>query len=400
MSVSDNREKMLCSPEARTGFHLGYRRWLDGLRGVAILLVIASHVFLVPGGFLGVDIFFVLSGFLITSLLLEEWQQSGCIRLKRFYLRRALRLMPAFATLLLFCVLASLWLPSGERWQRCREVAMAACYLANWPTVHRISMPLLGHTWSLSVEEQFYVLWPLLLGSLLQLRLPRRRVILLVGCGILASAGLRMGLYHWFESRGVERIAAITRLYMGLDTRADALLVGCLLGLLATWNLLPRSRRFLRWTGGISFVSLFWLGYLVWSRSLLFSGFYDGLFTATALMTAVLITRLLAAPLPVVSWILESPPLVGVGRISYGVYLFHMPIMHLFLPLWPRWNYWVCLVVYVGATFLAAGLSYYLIERPCLRLKERLRPRSAVNPPGSLRLQDLPVVAGSTQAVA
>jgi peptidoglycan/LPS O-acetylase OafA/YrhL len=259
-------------------------------------------------------------------------------------------------------------------------------------------MPVLGHTWSLSVEEHFYLLWPLLLVSLL--KLPKRRVILFVGCGILASAGWRMGLYHWFESCGIDQKTAISRLYMGLDTRADALLAGCLLGLLATWNLLPRSRRFLRWTGGISFVSLFCLGYLVWSRSLLFSGFYDGLFTAVALMTAVLIARLLSAPLPVVSWILESAPLVGVGRISYGVYLFHMPIMHLFLPLWPRWNLWVCLVLYVGATFLAALLSYYLIERPCQRLKERFRTGTAVTPPASLRLQELPRTVASTQAVA
>jgi peptidoglycan/LPS O-acetylase OafA/YrhL len=401
MSVSDNREKTLCSPEARTGFHLGYRRWLDGLRGVAILLVMASHVFLVPGGFLGVDIFFVLSGFLITSLLLEEWQQSGCIRLKRFYLRRALRLMPGFATLLVICGLSSLWLPSAaERWARCREVGVAACYVANWPSLHRTHMPLLGHSWSLSVEEQFYLLWPLLLGSLLQLRLSRRRIVFLVGCGIVASAGLRMGLYHWYQSRGVDQIAAITRLYMGLDTRADALLVGCLLGLLATWNLLPRSRRFLQWAGGSSIIFLFYLGYLSWNRNLLSSQFYDGLFTVVALMTAVLIARLLSTPLPVVSWILESAPLVGVGRISYALYLFHMPILHLFLPVCARGYYWTGVALFVGTTFLAAGLSYYLIERPCLRLKERFRPQAAVNPPASLRLQDLPVVAGPTQAVA
>lgn len=399
MGVSGHHDKPMLRPEARSGFHLGYRRWLDGLRGVAILLVMAAHVFLAPGGFLGVDIFFVLSGFLITSLLLEEWQQSGFLRLKRFYLRRALRLVPAFATLLLICVLSSLWLSSGAE-QRAlrREVVVAACYLANWPDLHRTFMPVLGHTWSLSVEEQFYLLWPLLLGCLL--KLPKRRVILCVGCGILASAGWRMGLYHWFESRGIDQKTAITRLYMGLDTRADALLAGCLLGLLATWNLLPRSRRFLRWTGGISFACLFSLGYLVWSRSLIFSGFYDGLFTATALMTAVLIARLLAAPLPVVSWILESAPLVGIGRISYGVYLFHMPILHLFLPLWSRWNFWVCLILYVGATFLASLLSYYLIERPCLRLKERFRARTAVNAPASLRLEEMPHVAASTQAVA
>src|SRR5437588_1185775 len=87
--------------DSAAGFHLGYRRWLDGLRGVAILLVLAFHLGPLPGGFLGVDIFFVLSGFLITSLLMEEWQSSGFINLKQFYLRRALRLLPAFVLLLL-----------------------------------------------------------------------------------------------------------------------------------------------------------------------------------------------------------------------------------------------------------------------------------------------------------
>src|SRR5436305_4540456 len=90
-------------PDAEAGFHLGYRRWLDGLRGVAILLVLAFHLGLLPGGSIGVDIFFVLSGFLITTLLVEEWQKHGAISLKHFYLRRALRLLPAFAALLLVC---------------------------------------------------------------------------------------------------------------------------------------------------------------------------------------------------------------------------------------------------------------------------------------------------------
>src|SRR5437588_2017988 len=103
------------------GFHLGYRRWLDGLRGVAILLVLAFHFGFLPGGSLGVDVFFVLSGFLITTVLVEEWQRRGSISLKNFYLRRALRLLPAFFTLLLILLLGSLLLPPAEgaarRWE-------------------------------------------------------------------------------------------------------------------------------------------------------------------------------------------------------------------------------------------------------------------------------------------
>src|SRR5439155_18097163 len=120
---------------------------LDGLRGVAILLVLAFHFGLMAGGSIGVDSFFVLSGFLITSLLVEEWQQRGSISLKHFYLRRALRLLPAFGALLLICLLSSLLLPSADAERRRREVLVAACYVANWPTLHGTPMPILGHTW-------------------------------------------------------------------------------------------------------------------------------------------------------------------------------------------------------------------------------------------------------------
>ncbi len=376
------------SPNTECGFHLGYRRWLDGLRGVAILLVLAFHLGPVPGGFLGVDIFFVLSGFLITSLLMEEWQSSGLIRLKPFYLRRALRLLPAFVLLLVLCCLSIPWLPSPEeRWARLRETAVAACYLSNWPMLHQTSMPILGHTWSLSVEEQFYILWPTLLYGMLRLRLSRSRILLLVCSGIGASAALRTGLYHWHLHNGIDRMTVIFRLYRGLDTRADALLAGCLLGLLAAWNLLPRSRRFIRCTGAASLLCLVYLGYLVGFRRPEDSPYYHGIFTVVALMTATLLARLLSAPARFACRILESAPLVGTGRISYSLYLFHMPILHLLLPvglyvgsaLGPHWGYATLALLVVGFSYLAAFLSYCLIESPFLRLKDRLRPRTSVN---------------------
>lgn len=389
-------------------FHLGHRRWLDGLRGVAILLVLGCHLGPLPGGFLGVDVFFVLSGFLITSLLLEEWQSSGSIRLKQFYLRRALRLLPAFLLLLLLCGVSIPWLSSArERWARGREIAVAACYLSNWPMLHRTSIPILGHTWSLSVEEQFYLLWPTLLYGMLRLRLSRRFILLLVCCGIGASALLRLGLYHWHQSHGTERLTMIFRLYRGLDTRADALLSGCLLGLLAAWGLLPRSRRFIRWTGAASLICLAYLSYLARCRDYYDSQFYHGLFTVVALMTAIILVRLLSAPARFATYILESAPLVGTGRISYSLYLFHSPIIHFLLPgcvyLGLTVNRYLVYAAFVFLTvvlsFLAASLSYHLIERPCLRLKDRLRPRIAVSPLASLQAESRRSTS-STQAVA
>ncbi|HEY7326340.1 MAG TPA: acyltransferase [Gemmataceae bacterium] len=373
------------APQRAEGvFHLGHRRWLDGLRGVAILLVLGCHLGWLPGGFLGVDLFFVLSGFLITSLLLEEWQSTGSIRLGQFYLRRALRLWPAFIVLLVLCGLSVPLLPSaGERESLCREIAVAACYMTNWPMLHRTDMPILGHTWSLSVEEQFYVFWPALLYAMLSLKVSRRLILSLVCCGICASALLRFSLYHWHQSHSTDRLMMLFRLYRGLDTRADALLAGCLLGLLTGWNLLPRSRLFVRWTGFASLIFLIFLCYLVRCHDYYDPRYYRGFFTVVAVMTTVALARLLTAPARWATRILESAPLVGTGRISYALYLFHQPIIHLLLTacislsltIGPYLARVVFILLASSFSFLAAVLSYYLIERPCLRLKDRLRPR-------------------------
>jgi peptidoglycan/LPS O-acetylase OafA/YrhL len=378
-------------PEARS-FRLGYRRWLDGLRGVAILSVLAFHLGFLPGGSLGVDVFFVLSGFLITTLLVEEWQRRGSIRLRAFYLRRGLRLLPAFLTLLLILALSSLWIRSAaEARARRAEVLVAGCYLANWPTFHSVGLPILGHTWSLSVEEQFYLLWPLLLCGLLRRKLARRLILLLVCAGILASAAHRMALYH--AHPGPDRAAHVMRLYMGLDTRADSLLVGCLVGLLASWGLLPRSRRAVFWGGSASLIGVAVLGYLARNRCLDHSQYYHGLFTGVALMVGVLIVRLLVSPSRLGSLLLESAPLVGVGRISYGLYLFHVPVIRWLNPAGLGWRYPGMTLLVVGLTLASALLSYFCIERPCLRLKDRLGRRtlsapaenvcSAVTPPAA-----------------
>src|SRR5262249_10444122 len=244
------------SLQTETPFHLGYRPWLDGLRGLAILMVLAFHCRLLPGGSLGVDIFFVLSGFLITSLLVEEWERRGTISFKHFYLRRALRLLPAFLLTLLACAVAIwIWGSREELATLGRESLVAICYISNWPALHQVGMPHLGHTWSLSLEEQFYFLWPLLLWLMLWLRLPRRRLIAVLVAGIVACAVLRFTLYRLNCVPGPEKAANVLRLYMGLDTRADALLVGCVTGLLACWNWLPTSSRFRANIGAASVVS-------------------------------------------------------------------------------------------------------------------------------------------------
>ena len=222
------------------GFRLGYRPELDGLRGLAVMAVMAYHCDLrrfIPGGFLGVDLFFVLSGFLITALLLREHRRSGRIHLPRFYLRRALRLFPAlFVMLVVCCVWAALRTKPDRAAVIYRAAALTVCHAANAAPCWSMPMDLLGHAWSLSLEEQFYLVWPIFLVVLLRFGASPRRIAWLVVLGMAASASARMGL--WMSPWPAGAQAAAT----SLIGRADSLLAGCLVGLLAAAGQLPRSR--------------------------------------------------------------------------------------------------------------------------------------------------------------
>ena len=204
---------------------------LDGLRGIAILAVMLNNARYLPGGFLGVDIFFVLSGFLITARSPAGVAAHRPIRSAPSTARRALRLLPACSR----CSRWSSWLPASSI---CRAAVegrrIAALYATNWVNAFGLrNMAILDHTWSLTVEEQFYVLWPPLVLALLALRVRRRGILAMVLLGIGASTGLRLLLW--------DGPASIKRLYYGLDTRFDALLVGCLVALLVSWDLIPRT---------------------------------------------------------------------------------------------------------------------------------------------------------------
>ena len=360
-------------------FRLGHRRWLDGLRGVAILLVLAFHFGLLPGGSIGVDVFFVLSGFLITTILAQEWRDRGSIGLKRFYLRRALRLLPAFALLLSMFAATIPFLPGpAERTSALHGLAVVACYLTNWPTWHHADTGILGHTWSLSVEEQFYLLWPIGLLCLFRTGMSRRRIAMVVIAGIALSAIDRLVLYRMLKTDGPMQTLHIYRLYMGLDTRADSLLVGCLTGLCAVWGWLPR-RFDLRMRIAVA-ASAFGIGWLSWNRCLDHSQFYHGLFTITALMVATVIAGLLAAKGESwFAWALELPPLVQAGRLSYGLYLFHVPVLA-----WcganSVWKEQGQCALAATLTLAITLVSYHVIEQPFLRLKSRFENRPATEP--------------------
>jgi peptidoglycan/LPS O-acetylase OafA/YrhL len=366
-------------------FHLGYRRWLDGLRGWAILFVLAFHLGILQGGSLGVDVFFVLSGFLITTLLLEEWQRRGSISLRHFYLRRALRLFPALFTLLVLYGLTSWWtLPSAEAADRYWEILAAGCYIANWATYFGIAMTGLGHTWSLSVEEQFYLLWPAALCAMLALRLSRRRIIQLVCAGIVACLLVRIGIYQTHRGSPGEKAAAIARMCVGLDTRADSLLAGCLVGLLVTGMPLPRSRAVIRGSGAAALVAAALLAYLALFSSQTQTAYFHGLFTVVALLVGAIILHLLLASSRAAALLLESAPIVGAGRISYGLYLYHMLIIHWMRPVGLGWSHLGTITAIALLSLAAALLSYFCIERPCLRLKDRFGHRRSARVPANV----------------
>jgi peptidoglycan/LPS O-acetylase OafA/YrhL len=358
---------------------LGHRRWLDGLRGVAILLVLLYHLGVITGGFLGVDVFFVISGFLITTLLAEERQRRGAVSFKRFYLRRALRLLPAlYALILVQALYAALFLPPEAMSAYRREALVTAAYVANWVHLHQVPMPTLGCTWSLSLEDQFYLLWPPALALMLRARISRRTILAVVAAGVVASAVTRVILYRLHRVRhltGGEELYDLFRIYMGLDTRADALLVGCFLGLLFAWGLLPRSRNFRLASGAVALVGVIHLAPLIHHGFLNSPKLYHGKFTLVAAVVAVLIAHLLAGG----RWaaaVLGFGPLAWVGRISYSLYLFHITAIVWLQKVWDPWSLrapkYVVVPLVLGLMIAAAALVHYGVERPFLRLKGRL----------------------------
>ena len=343
---------------------------LDGLRGLAVLMVVALHVgFLVdsggrsyvPGGLFGVDVFFVLSGFLITALLLQERHRAGRYSFKNFYLRRAFRLLPALAGLLAADLVYSL-LDGRTMWHVAESIGSIAFYVSNiTQSVHLFMPGELSHTWSLAVEEQFYLFWPALLLMILAWRVRRRQgpqllVPWAVPLGIAATMAVRIVMW---------RTLGYPAAYMLLVCRSDALLLGCGLAFLYDQGRLPRARAGTAgWIGlaGLLLLTVFWDDS---SASV-----YYGVFTLVAVLSAAVINALMVTSgslTRVFSW----RPLVGVGRVSYGLYLWHAWVLNVLLqhPLglgaWPR--------AFIGLAVSAVVtlMSWRLVEQPALRLKNR-----------------------------
>ena len=362
---------------AVTGRHLPA---LNGLRGIAVIGVVAYHLQIgwAKGGYLGVDLFFVLSGFLITTLLLEEWTGTGRVNLAAFWGRRARRLLPALflvvAALALYLICNALFGGPGANGlidlSGLRGDAIATLlYVNNWHQIYahqsyfaQFSAPSpLQHTWSLAIEEQFYLIWPLLLLVLLRYgRRGWRRVGVTVTVALgVGSSVLMAALFH----PGVDP----SRIYYGTDTRLFDLMAGATIAFLAASRHQPneRARRTLHWAGPAAAVVLgvFWVkagtpGGL--PTNLMFEG---GFLLCAALAALVVADARLVEPGTFARG-LAWRPLHFVGTISYGIYLWHWPVIVYLTAARTGLSTWPLNLFRIAVTLAVSTASYYLVERP------------------------------------
>ncbi len=370
--------------------HLG---GLDGLRGIAVVAVILYHggVSWAPGGLLGVELFFVLSGFLITSLLLAEWARSGGIVLRAFWARRARRLLPAlFALVLVIGIYYALGGPTTAVPNLENDGISTLLYVNNWHQIANgtnyfaASGPIspLQHTWSLAIEEQFYVLWPLVVLAVLGLARrrgtsDRRSLQILLGlslAGAVASAADMALLFN--GAHGLDRV------YYGTDTRAAGLLIGASLatavmlrrrwpaprGRLARTALTARGRRVLAGGAMVALAAIAaGVGLAGGSSRWLYPYGLLGVDAAGV----VVILAVLAVPRSPAVRLLSAPPLRAMGTISYGLYLWHFPLF-----LWldessTHTTGLALLALRLSVTLAVSLLSYWLVEQP---IRQRRRP--------------------------
>ena len=306
---------------------MGYRPALDGVRGMAVLLVVACHLQMpgfAGGGTVGVTMFFVLSGFLITSLLLIERRDTGSVSLRAFYRRRILRLAPALVAMVLVLLGASA-LFGGFDYMLPRA-ALAVTYTSNFIS-DGIWLGPFWHTWSLATEEQFYIVWPALMLAALAVRW------WWIAVALVAAAGV------WFQ-----------------PAPTLSLLAGCALAFAFMRRpIAPGSRAAAAALGVLAVATMI--------------GSLDPLWTVLLATLPAVVLIAYAATARGRPRLLRTPPLIGAGKISYGLYLWHLPVIWTMRPLVTDWQLPMAVLVAATISLLLTLISYRYVERPFLRMK-------------------------------
>ena len=341
---------------------------LDGLRALAVTLVLVSHLGseVLPEGGIGVDVFFVLSGFLITHVIVTEWRGSGgSFGYGRFYIRRALRLVPALVVMLIGVVLAFVVLDVVDdavlRDDTLNQVPAAATYTLNWFMAwNEWPATPLTHTWSLAVEEQFYLVWPVAVLLLLRRTSPKITIvvtIVLVGALFLAGAV------------DVRLTQDYGRLYYATQYRLPQMLAGATLALVLVFVRVPRLKG--RWTAWVAAAAIAGLVVMAQWPDALPKMEYLRQPIVTVLAGSVVWAMVVAGDATVFRPFLVRPVL-WVGRRSYGIYLYHLPILVAMHRL--GWTVTARVAIGIPLVLVVAALSWRFVESPALRLKQRFEP--------------------------
>ena len=329
---------------------MGDRRYvpeLDGLRAVAIIVVVLWHASLdhpVQGGFLGVDLFFVLSAFLITGLLVSEREQTGRIRFGRFYMRRLLRLAPALFLMLAAYLAVAPFVWPGE--PHVGDALLTATYVSNYSTTFWGRPAHLGHSWSLAVEEQFYLLWPLAILLLSRVKQP----LIWLGVTFFALIAWRLSFGNFHDY------------YYRFDTHSTGLVLGSIL-----FFALPRIRMrpIYAYAGALMFLVCVGVGRLEYARDII---------PMAELCSFLLIGCAATGQLGALTAVLRCSPIVAIGRWSYGIYLWHYPIA---AAVREHFGFWLTVGVTLTSATLLAAVSYWTVERAGRDLRQRLERRAA-----------------------
>jgi peptidoglycan/LPS O-acetylase OafA/YrhL len=365
-------------PEGRSSFRLGNRPPLTGVRALCMIPVVVYHsdFHTLPGAWVPLHVFFVLSGFLITAMLAGEGQRNGKVSLGGFYSRRIVRLVPPLLLTVALLAVYGAFVHVADASQRLWGDSLAAMTYSDYRQAlgHAPFFGYLAQTWSLAVEEQFYIIWAVLMVVAVALH-KRRLAYGFAIAGMLLSVADRLCLTY---SAPRFDDAVFTRVYYAFDSRADALFVGCLLGLLAA------DGRFSGWkpaaTRAVAIAAAGAAAFLVW---ILFSAplWQENLVVwwlpLSTLASAVIIVFFVTSPDALGSRLVGLAPLVFLGELSYAIYLIHFPV---FLALTPgpdgtHWSFWPTELLRLAIIFAIACFSWFVIEKPLMRWRQRSAAR-------------------------